>query len=65
MLQGNAAECPQRVLQAFGERHEALSAQHDMRVFEARVSEPKVIEAVGQRGAGDRDGEFHHIGEVR
>src|SRR6266516_5595045 len=35
---------PQRVLQAFRERHEALATEHDMSMLEARKRQPEVIE---------------------
>ena len=46
MLFRHAAQRPQRVLQAFGERHEALAAEHHMGMLEAREGEPEVIEPV-------------------
>lgn len=65
MFQRGAAERPEGVLQAFGECDIALAAQYDMGVLEARISQPKVVEPMLERLAGDGDGEFAHIGEVR
>src|SRR5262245_28762452 len=56
---------PQRVLQAFGERHEALATQHNMGMLEARERQPEVIEPVVERFARNRDAEPAHVGEVR
>ena len=49
MLERRAAECPQRVLQSFGQRHIAFAAENHMGVLEARVGEPEVIEPVIER----------------
>jgi len=38
MLLGNAAERPQRILQALGQRDETLAAEHNMGVLETRAS---------------------------
>src|SRR5712672_3727705 len=59
------AQRPQRVLQAFGERHEALATEHHMGMRKAREGEPEVIEPVQQRRARDRDAKAAHVGEVR
>ena len=65
VLAWGAAERPEGVLQALGERHEALAAEHDVGVLEARVGEPEVVEPVIEGLAGDRDAEVGHVGEVR
>jgi hypothetical protein len=64
VLQGRAAEPPQRILQPLGQRHETLAAEHDMGVFPARESEPEVIEPVIERRAGDADTAIAHVGKV-
>ena len=64
MLQRRAAERPQRVLQPFGQRHEALAAEHDMGVFPAREGQPEVIEPMIERCAGDADAATAHVGEI-
>ena len=64
MLPRHAAERPQRILQALGQRHEALAAEHDMGMLEARERQPEVIEPMLQRDAGDRDAERARVGEV-
>ena len=46
VLLRHAAERPQRVLQALGQRHEALAAEHDMGMLEARERQPEVVEPV-------------------
>jgi hypothetical protein len=38
------SQCPQCVLQAFRERHEALAAEHDVSMLEARERQSEVIE---------------------
>src|SRR5438132_446689 len=53
MLQGGAAERPQRILHSLGQRHEAFPAEHDMGVLPAREGEPEVVEPMIERRAGD------------
>ena len=65
VLLRHPAQRPQRVLQAFGERHEALAAEHYMGICKAREGEPEVIEPVQQRRARNRDAKRAHVGEVR
>jgi hypothetical protein len=60
----NAAQRPQRVLQALGERDVALSAQHDVRVLEAGERETEAIEPMVECRARDHDRERRHVGEV-
>ena len=55
MLARRAAERPERVLQARGQRHEALAAEHDMGVLEAAEGQAEVIEPVRQRRSRHRD----------
>jgi hypothetical protein len=61
----HAAQRPQCILQTFGERHEALAAEHHMGMRKARGGEPEVIEAVQERHARDGDAKTVHVGEVR
>jgi hypothetical protein len=65
VLARRPSQRPQRVLQSLGQRHEALAAQDHVRVLEARVGEPEVIQPMIQRHAGHRDGQFAHLGEIR
>ena len=65
MLERCAAQCPQRVLQSFGQRHIAFAAEDHMRMLEARVGEPEVIESMIEPRAGDGDAEVGHVGEIR
>ena len=65
MLPRRPAERPQRVLQAFRERHVALAAQDHVRVLEARAGEAEVVEPMLERHAGDTDPQLAHLGEVR
>ena len=65
MLLGHAAQRQQSILQALGERDEALAAQHHVRMREAGECEPEVIETMRQGLAGNRDAERAHVGEVR
>src|ERR1700731_2460216 len=55
---------PQRVLQAFRERHEALAAKHNMSMLEARERQPEVIEPMIEPRARDHDPKRAHVGEV-
>ena len=48
VLLGNATQRPQRILQAFGKRHETLAAEHHMRMREAGEREAEVIEPMRQ-----------------
>ena len=50
-----AAQRPQRVLQAFRERHKTLAAEHNMGMLEARECQPEVIEPVIEPLARDTD----------
>ena len=60
----HAAQRPQRVLQAFRQRHKALAAEHHMSMLEARERQPEVVEPVMERLTRDRDAEPTHVGEV-
>ena len=64
MLLRHAAQRPQCVLQALGERHEAFAAEHDMGMLEARERQPEVIEPMIERLTRDGDAERAHVGEV-
>ena len=64
MLLRHAAERPQRILQAFGQGHEALAAEHDVGMLEARERQPEVVEPMIERHTGDRDAEPARVGEV-
>src|SRR5271156_4404181 len=64
MLLGNAAERPQRILQALGQRDEALAAEHNMGMLETRECQSEMIEPMRQRNAGNRDAERARVGEV-
>ncbi len=64
MLLRNAAERPQRILQALGQRDEALAAEHNIGMLEARECQPEVIEPMRQRDAGNRDAEHARLGEI-
>src|SRR5260370_25365537 len=59
------AQRPQRVLQAFRERHEALAADHDMGMREARERQPEVIEPTIEPPTRHRNAEPAHAREVR
>jgi len=52
-------------LQTFGQRDVAFAAENDMRMLEAGVYEPEMVEAVIERFGGDRDAEIGHVGEIR
>src|SRR5262249_62234501 len=53
MLSRGPAERPERILQALRQRHKALAAEHDMRMFPARKGQPEMIEPVVESPAGD------------
>ena len=65
MLARRAPYAPQRVLQPLGQRGEALPAQHHVRVGEAGIGQPEVVQAVRQRRAGDAHRQAAGVGEVR
>src|SRR5947209_17676088 len=64
MLLGYTAERPQRILQAHGQRDEALAAEDNMGMLEARECQSEVVEPMRQRDAGNRDAERVRVGEV-
>ena len=64
MLFRHAAQRPQRILQAFRERHKTLAAEHHMGMLEARERQPEVVQPVIERLTGNRDAEPAHVGEV-
>ncbi len=49
MVKRRAAKEPERVLQPFGQRHEAFATEDHMGVFEAGIGEPEVIKQVIER----------------
>src|SRR5581483_1995226 len=59
-----ATERPQRVLQALGQRHEALASEHNVSMLEAGEREAEVIETMIERLTGDGDAERARVGEV-
>src|SRR5260370_19727459 len=61
---GYAAERPQRILQALGQRDEALAAEHNMGMLEARECQSEVIKPMRQRDAGNRNAEPARVGEI-
>ncbi len=64
MLLGHPTECPERVLQALRERHEALAAKDDVRVLEAGKRQTEVVEPMIECLPSDRDAKLAHVGEV-
>ena len=64
MLARRATECPERVLQPFGQRDIALAAENDVSVLKARAGQAKVIQAVFQRDTRHGDAQAVHLGEV-
>ena len=59
------AQGPQRVLQAFCQRHIPLAAQDHVRVLKARTDQPEVIQPMIQYLTGDADTQIRHLREVR
>ena len=53
------------MLEALGQRREALAAENDMEVREAGVRQPEVIQTVIERDAGNGHLEFVGVREVR
>jgi hypothetical protein len=64
MLQRGAAKRPQCILQAFGQRHETLTAEHDTGMLPAREGKTKMVEPVIEWHAGDADAVIRHVGEI-
>jgi hypothetical protein len=64
MLLGRPSECPQRVLQALCQRHEALAAEDHVSVLEAGECQAKVVEPMVERLPSDGDAKLAHVGEV-
>ena len=65
MLDRHAAERPERVLQANGQRGETLAAEHRLGMLPGRIGQHEVIQPMVQRLAGDADAGIGHVGEVR
>src|SRR5215471_518405 len=64
MLSRSPAERPERILQTLRQRHKALAAEHDMRMFPARKGQPEMIEPVVEWHAGDTDATIVHVGKI-
>jgi 2-dehydropantoate 2-reductase len=64
MLLRHAPQRPQRVLQTFGQRHEALAAEHHMGVLEARERQPAAAVYVGVEITGPGHVRHHGRGEL-
>jgi hypothetical protein len=64
MLQGGAAERPQRILQPLGKGDEALAAEHDLGMLPAGEGQAEVIQTMIERHAGDADVAITHAGKV-
>jgi hypothetical protein len=64
MLQGRTAERPQPILQALGQGHKTLAAQHDMAMLPTREGQAKMVEPVIKRRAGDADAAIAHVGKI-
>jgi hypothetical protein len=64
VLGRRAADAPQGVLQAAGQRHETLTAEHHLDMRPAGEGEAEMIEPVRQRLAGDADAKIGSVGEV-
>lgn len=65
VLLGRAAGHPQGILQARGQRLEALAAEHHTRVTPAAVRERELVQAMRQRDATDTHAQLIGHGEVR
>jgi hypothetical protein len=62
---GYPAELPERLLDAFGQRGEALAAADRLDVLPAAEGEPEVIEQMGERHPGEGNAEPAAVGEIR
>ena len=65
MLARDAAQGPQGVLEALGQRGEALATEDDGGVLPAAVGEREVVEPVREGRTRDRHAEGARVGEVR
>lgn len=65
MLQRRATESPQGVLQALGQGHKTLAAQHHVGLFPAGECQAEVIEPMVERGAANGHAELRGISEIR
>ena len=65
VLARRAAERPQRVLQPLGQGHVAFAAEDDVRMLEARIDQPEMIEPMIEPFTGDGDAEVGHVGKIR
>jgi hypothetical protein len=61
----NAAESPERVLQAFSQSDEAFVAEHDAHMLPTRKNQAEVVEPVLERSSGNADPERQGVGEIR
>jgi hypothetical protein len=64
MLERDAAQGPEGVLQVLGQGGEALAAEHDSGVLPAAIGQDEMVEPVREGLAGDGDAEVRGIGEV-
>ena len=64
VLARRAPECPDGILQPFGQRDIALAAENDVSVLKARAGQPEVIEAVVKRDTRHGGAQAVHLGEV-
>jgi hypothetical protein len=65
VLLGNPAELPQRFLQTFGQRREALAAADRLDILPTAVGQPEMVKQMTERLAGDPDAETAAIGKIR
>ena len=65
MFARGATQSPKGILQPFGQRHEALTAQHNMDMLKAAIGQPEVIKPMDQRLACNGDAQIGHVGEIR
>ena len=65
VLQRCATQGPQGVLQALGQGHETLAAEHHAGMLPAGERQAEVVEPMIERHAGDGDAKRRGIGEIR
>ena len=65
MLEGNATQCPQGILQSLGQGNEAFAAENNVGMLETGEDQPEVIEHMLERLTRDGHPGRPHVGEVR
>ena len=64
MLARCPAKGPQGLLEPFGQGGEALAPEHDVRMAEARIRQPEVVQPVAERGSRGVKGVVRRAGNA-